>query len=75
MGRKVDISGKGAVFSEWPSGLLAEVLSSPSTFVGRMKLYSINGPSAYSTFLFDFRIHLGPFEAPADEQHQSRLCS
>ena len=58
MGRKADISGKGAAFSEWPSGLLAEVLSSPSTLVGRMKLYSINDPSAYSIFLFDFRIHL-----------------
>lgn len=67
MGRKVDISDNGATFSEWPSGLLVEVLSSPSTFVGRMKLYSINGPSVYSTLLFDFRIHLGPFEAPADE--------
>ena len=30
-----------------------------------MKPYSINGPSAYSIFLFDFRVHLGPFEAPA----------
>ena len=67
MDRKVNISDKGAVFSEWPSGLLVEVLSSPSTFVGRMKLYSINGPSAYSTFLFDFRIYLGPFETPADK--------
>ncbi len=64
--RQLNISGKGAAFSEWPSGLLVEALSSPSTFVGCIKLYSINGPSAYSIFLFDIRIHLGPFEALAD---------
>ncbi len=62
----LNISGKGAAFSEWPSGSLIEALSSPSTFVGCMKLYFINGPSAYSIFLFDIRIHLSPFEAPAD---------
>ena len=67
LNRQLNISGKGATFSEWPSGLLVETLSSSSTFVGRIKLYSINGPSAYSIFLFDFRIHLGPFETPADE--------
>lgn len=30
-----------------------------------MELYSINGPSAYLNFIFDFRVHLGPSEAPA----------
>lgn len=50
--------------SEWPSGSLVEALSSPNTFVGRMKLNSINGPSGSSIFLFDFRIHLGLLEAP-----------
>ena len=59
--RQLYISGKGVAFSEWPSGSL---VSSPSTFVGRMKLYFINGPSACWIFLFDFRIHLGPLEAP-----------
>ena len=64
--RQLSISGKGAAFSEWPSGSLVEALSSPSTFVERMELNSINGPSASSVSLFDFRIHLDPFEAPAD---------
>ena len=58
----------------WNRDILVEVLSSPSTFVGRMKLYSINGPSAYSTLLFDFRIHLGPFEAPATLK-EPEVCS
>ena len=44
---------------------LVEALSSLSTFVGRMKLYSINGPCACSDFLFDFHVRLGPLEAPA----------
>lgn len=44
---------------------LVEALSSLSTFVGRMKLYSINGPCACLDFLFDFHIRLGPLEAPA----------
>lgn len=52
-----NISGKGAAFSAGSSGSPIEAPSSPSTFVERMKLYSINGPSAYPNFHFDFRIY------------------
>ena len=48
--RQVNTSGKGAAFSDWSSDSPVEALSLPSTFVGRMKLYSINGPSAHSIF-------------------------
>ncbi len=66
LSQQLNTSGKGAAFSDWSSDSPVEALSSPSTFVGRLKLNSINGPSAHSIFVFDFRIHLGPFEAPAD---------
>ena len=48
--RQLNISGKGAAFPDWSSDSPAEALSPPSTFVGRMKLYSINGPSAHLIF-------------------------
>lgn len=65
--QQLNMFGKGVAFSEGSSGSPIEALSSPSTFVERMKLYSINGPSAYSIFHFDFPIYLGPFKTPADE--------
>ena len=61
--RQLNISDKDVVFSEWLLDSLTETLSSSSIFVERIKLNSINGPSASSIFLFDIRIYLDSLEA------------